>query len=233
MTLPALLFSILLLAPAAAEVSVVQFPAKSKVTLSLGGKNKADVERAGTVSRVLIQAEGLQPPQSVQSRMNSYVVWAVSPEGSFDNLGELEVMGAKGSLMATTRFDRFAIVITAEPHYMVDRPGARIVFKNEPPKTVPVVPLMVEIGSYEYTNLPENTGGAPPLVMEARAAIAIAYSVTADRRADAEFRQAKAALDTMEELYTRVSMPDVVAAAANAAIRRAHRAATIARQSSR
>jgi len=233
MTLPALICSLLLLAPASAEVSVVQFPAKSKITLSLGGKNKADVERAGTVAKVLVQAEGLQPPQSEQSRMNSYVVWAVSPEGIFDNLGELEIAGAKGSLAATTRFDRFAIVITAEPHYMVDKPGARIVFKNDVPRAVPAVPVMVEIGSYEYTNLPENTGGAPALVMEARAALAIAYSVSADRRVDAEFRQAKAALDTMEELYTRASMPDVVASAANAAIRRAHRATTLARQTFR
>jgi hypothetical protein len=233
MTLPAVIFSLFLLAPTSAEVSVVQFPPKTRITLSLGGKNKADVERAGTVAKVFIQAEGLQPPQSVQSRMNSYVVWAVSPEGSFDNLGELEITKEKGNLTATTRFDRFAIIITAEPHYMVDRPNSRIIYKNELPKAVPAVPLMIEIGSYEYTNLPENTGGAPALVMEARAALAVASSVSADRRADSEFRQAKAALDTLEELYTRGSTPDVIAAAANVAIRRAHRAETLARQSFR
>lgn len=233
MSFPTFLLSLLVFAPVSAEVSIVQFPLRSKISLSLGAKNKADIERLGTVTRVSIQMEGLPTPQSVVARMNTYVVWAVSPEGSVDNLGELEISGTKGVLAATTRFDRFGIIITPEPHYMVDKPNARVVYKNEIPRAAPTVPLTVEVGQYEYTNLPENTGAAPAMVMEARAALAIAYSVMADRRADAEFRQAKAALDTMEELYTRASPPDVIAAAANAAIRRAQRATTAARQTLR
>jgi len=233
MNLPSLLLSLLVLLPSSAEVSVVQFPLKTKVSLSLGGKNKVDVERAGTVSKVSVQMEGLQPPGSQVARMNTYVVWTVSPEGSFDNLGELEMSGSKASLVATTRFDRFAIIVTAEPHYMVDKPNAPIVFKNESPRGFPAVPLTVEVGSYAYKNLPENTSASPALVMEARAAFAVAAGVTADRRADAEFRQAKADLDTMEELVTRGSPADVIASAANAAIRRAQRATTIASQSLR
>jgi hypothetical protein len=233
MNLPCLLLSLLVLLPSSAEVSVVQFPLKTKVSLSLGGKNKVDVERAGTVSKVSVQMEGLQPPGTQVARMNTYVVWTVSPEGSFDNLGELEMSGSKASLVATTRFDRFAIIVTAEPHYMVDKPNAPIVFKNESPRGFPAVPLTVEVGSYAYKNLPENTSASPALVMEARAAFAVAAGVTADRRADAEFRQAKADLDTMEELVTRGSPADVIASAANAAIRRAQRATTIASQSLR
>jgi len=233
MSLPAILLSLVLFTPVSAEVSIVQFPLRSKVSLSLGGKNKAEVERAGTVSRVSIQMDALQPPQSVVPRMNTYVVWTVSPEGSFENLGELEISGSKGTLIATTRFDRFGIFITPEPHYMVDKPHSRIVFKNEIPRGVPAVPLAVEVGAYEYTNLPENTAAAPALVMEARAALAISHSVMADRRAVSEFRQAKAALDTMEELVTRASPSDVISAAANAAIRSAERATSAARQTSR
>jgi hypothetical protein len=233
MNLPCLLLSLLVLLPSSAEVSVVQFPLKTKVSLSLGGKNKVDVERAGTVSKVSVQMEGLQPPGTQVARMNTYVVWTVSPEGSFDNLGELEMSGSKASLVATTRFDRFAIIVTAEPHYMVDKPNAPIVFKNESPRGFPAVPLTVEVGSYDYKNMPENTSASPALVMEARAAFAVAAGVTADRRADAEFRQAKADLDTMEELVTRGSPADVIASAANAAIRRAQRATTIASQSLR
>jgi hypothetical protein len=211
----------------------VQFPIKTKVSLSLGGKNKADVERAATVSKVSIQMEGLQSPATQVARMNTYVVWAVSPEGIFDNLGELEITGSKGSLVATTQFDRFAILVTAEPHYMVDKPNAPVIFKNETPRAIATTPLMVEVGSYEYKNMPENTAAVPAVVMEARAALAVAYSVTADRRAETEFRQAKVALDTMEELVTRGSPADVIAAAANAAIRRAQRATTMARQTFR
>jgi hypothetical protein len=175
--------------------------------------------------------EGIQSPQSVWPGMNCYVVWAISPEGIFDNMGELEIDGAKASLEATTRFDRFAILVTAEPHYMVDKPGTPVVYTNEPSRDFPGVPLTVEVGAYEYANLPTPAAGVPALVMEARAAIAIAMGVQADKRAESEFRQAHVALDTMEELLRRASPPDVVAAAAHAAIRLAQLATTAARQS--
>lgn len=219
-----------LLAATPSEVTTVQFPVKGRASLSLGGKNKAEVERVGTVTRVILQMEGLQPPSSFQAGLNCYVVWAVSPEGTVDNLGELETSGTKGSLEATTSFDRFAILITAEPHYLVDRPSSRVAYRNDPARDFPNVPTTVEVGAYDYPSLPANVTSAPPLVMQARAALAIAGSVQADRKVESEYRQARVALDTMEELSRRASAPDVVAAAAHAAIRRAQLATTLARQ---
>ena len=154
MITPSLLLVLMLATPA--EVTAVQFPAKGKVSLSLGGKNKAEVERVGTVSRASIQLEGVQPASSNQAGMNCYVAWAVSPEGNLDNLGELEINGTKASLEATTSFDRFALLITAEPHYMVNRPSLRLVYKNEPPKDFPGVPVTVEVGVYDYSGLTFN-----------------------------------------------------------------------------
>ena len=232
----ALLATLLLLPPTPVEVTVVQFVAKGKASLTLGPKGKAEVERTGTVTSVAIQMEALQFPQAAKGGMNSYVVWAVSPEGMFENLGELEQSGAKGSLEATTRFDRFAILVTFEPHYMVDKPSSNIYFKNDRARELTNVPLMVEIGAYDYPVVQDSAAGAvpaPSLVMQARSAMAIADSVQASVRAEAEFRNAKVALETMEELFRRGSMPDVVAAAAHAAIRRAQLATVAARQSVR
>src|SRR5262245_8103389 len=161
MTSTALLLNMVLLVATFSELPVMQFPAKGKTGLTLGMKAKADVERTGTVTKVVVQLEDLRPPQSVLAGMNTYVVWAVSPEGSFDNLGELEISDRKGFLEATTRFDRFAILITAEPHYMVDRPGMTVMFKNEAHRTVPSVPTRVEIGDYEYANLPKSAPNTP------------------------------------------------------------------------
>lgn len=227
------LLTLILFAPSPAEITVVQFPSKGKANISLGGKNKADVERGGTVTRVAVQMEGLQPPSSSRPGMNSYVVWTISPEGIFENLGELELSGTKGSLEASTRFDRFGILITAEPHYMVDKPGSRIVYKNEPSRDHTNVPLTIEVGAYDYVNLPSNDVGVPVLVMQARAAISIATAGLAAQRAESEYRQARVAMDTMEELLRRASPPDVVSSAAHVAIRRAHIATTVARQSVR
>jgi hypothetical protein len=233
MIFTSLLLNMVLLVATYSELPVMQFPSKGKTALSLGMKAKADVERAGTVTKVLVQLEDLRPPQTVLAGMNSYVVWAVSPEGSFDNLGELEISERKGFLEATTRFDRFAILITAEPHYMVDTPGMTVVFKNEPHRTVPSVPTRIELGAYEYANLPKSAPNTPALIVEARAAIAIAVAAQADRLAPTEMRQARVSLETMEELLKRSSPADVVAASAHEAIRRGQRAVVAARQSAR
>jgi hypothetical protein len=232
MNLSALLLSLLILAPVTAEVSILEFPPRSKVSLSMGERNRVEVERAGTVARVSIRMEGLKPPYRAVEGMNSYVTWAVSPEGSFDNLGALVISGSKGTLQATTRFDRFGLIVTAEPHHMVDRPSSRILCKNDVPRGASAVSTTVG-GFYEYLRLPENHDEAPPLVMEARAAMAIASAFFAFRRAEREYRQAKAAFDTMEELLTRNSSPEVLSGAANAAIRQAQQAVIVARQTFR
>ena len=229
----ALLATLLLLPPTMAEVNVVQFSAKGKATLTLGPKGKADVERTGTVTRVVLQMDGLQTPQAAKGGMNSYVAWAISPEGLFDSLGELEQSGTKGTLAVTTRFDRFAILITLEPHYMVDKPSANIYFVNDRARDLTSVPLMVEVGAYDYPVLQDNAVGVPSLVMQARAAMAIATAVPTPQRPETEFRNARVAIDTMEELFKRASAPDVFAAAAHAAIRRAQIATVAARQSVR
>jgi hypothetical protein len=165
--------------------------------------------------------------------MNALVVWAVSPEGIFENLGELDVKEAKASLEATTRFDRFGILITAEPHYMVDRPSLAVVLTNEASRTVRSAPVTIQVGEYEYRGLPPAVRNLPPLVMEARAAVAIARLAQAETLAESEFRQARISLDTMEELVRRASPVDVLAPSAHEAIRGAQRALTLARQRAR
>ena len=223
----------MLVAATPADVTVVQFPAKGKASLSMGPRSKADVERRGTVTRVTLQFDGLPLPQTVLAGMNSYVAWAVSPEGVFDNLGELDLSGSRGSLEATTRFDRFALLVTTEPHYMVDKPAAKVVYKNGPPQDLTSVPVTVEVGAYDYPETQNNAVGVPGLVMQARAAMAIATAAQAGQRAETEFRQARVSMETMEEIFRRGSPPEVVASAAHAAIRSAQIAAATARQSAR
>jgi hypothetical protein len=230
MTMQALLLNLLLTAATPVEIFVVSFPAKGSVAVSLGVKAKADVERLGTVTKVEFQLEDIQPAQTALAGMNALVAWVVSPEGNFENLGELEIAGTKASLEATTRFDRFGIFITAEPHYMVDRPSLTVVFKNEAPRAARSVPLTIQAGEYEYRDLPQAVRNIPPLVMEARAAMAIAASVQAERFAESEFRQARVSSDTMEELVRRSSSFDVIAPSAHETIRRAQRAFTLSRQ---
>jgi hypothetical protein len=116
---------------------------------------------------------------------------------------------------------------------MVDRPNSTVIFKNEGPRAVRSVSLTIQTGEYEYRNLPQAVRNIPPLVMEARAAVAIAASVQAERLAEAEFRQARVSLETMEELVRRSSPFDVIAPSAHEAVRWAQRASALSRQSVR
>jgi hypothetical protein len=58
-------------------------------------------------------------------------VWAISPDGRAQNLGELMVDGSnKGKLNTSTPLQTFALIVTAEPYYSVSQPGDIVVLEN-------------------------------------------------------------------------------------------------------
>jgi hypothetical protein len=161
------------------------------------------------------------------------VVWAVSPEGDIENVGEVAVEKDKRRLETTTRFEQAGLFITAEPDYMVDRPSSEVIFRSQNPRNDQVrrQTVTVEVGTYDYSWLVPNTLAAvPPLLAEARAAFAIAQNAGAERLAEAEFRRARAALDTMEQLVSRASPADIIAQSAHETIRRSQQAVIAARE---
>jgi hypothetical protein len=58
----------------------------------------------------------------------TYVLWAVSPQGRADNLGEL-TLDEHGSskLKATTELQTFGLLVTAEPYFAVTQPSSLVV----------------------------------------------------------------------------------------------------------
>jgi len=113
------------------DLDIVTLPLTNDVRVPMGQSARADVRREGTVTRVRIDADRVAAPSTFAPVLNTYVVWAVSPEGVFDNLGELEVSGTRAQFNGTTRLSEFGLLITAEPHYMVDRPSSAITFSVE------------------------------------------------------------------------------------------------------
>jgi hypothetical protein len=61
-----------------------------------------EVEHAPTLYVIHIEVDKLQPASKLSAAMNSYVVWAISPEGGFENVGELAVSDGKGRLDTVT-----------------------------------------------------------------------------------------------------------------------------------
>ncbi len=227
------LISLMLFAQATpVEFTIVTVSIDSGFDLPLSPAGEVEVRLDETVSRLKVKVERIQPFAAFGQLLRSYVVWAVTPEGEFENIGELEVDGQKAELETATRLQRFGILITAEPHFMVDRPSSAVAFTSRPPRDdeVRVENGSVETGltNYSQISLPPQ-GALPPRVTQARMAFKVAEQEGADKLADVAFRRARVAVDSMEQLLRR-SMPlDVLLPYANDAIRLSHKATKLAR----
>ena len=214
------------------DVTVVSLPLRGSVELALTPAGKAQFQRAGTLSRVKVEVDSVAEAGSIGAGLNAYVAWAVSPEGEFENIGELAVVDGKLRFEGFTRFDQFGLLITAEPHYLVDLPNSAVAFRNQPPRDLSVrrASVTAQVGVSDYSKLQRGAPAALGAAAQARTAFEIALSEGADRLAEAELRLARIALDTMEEMLNRASPPDIVLPPAHEAIRRSHRALVLARE---
>src|SRR5947209_4687086 len=82
---------------------------------------------------VLVNAhfDNLPAPTRFGTGYLTYVLWAISPEGRAQNLGEVVVDPAnKGHLTASTAMQAFALIVTAEPDFSVSQPSDVVVIEN-------------------------------------------------------------------------------------------------------
>ena len=63
-----------------------------------------------------------------------YVLWAVTPDGTADNLGELWVRSESDSVDFSTGLKSFAMMVTAESNPQVSEPSELVMFWNEAAK---------------------------------------------------------------------------------------------------
>lgn len=93
-------------------------------------KGSAIVE--GKNGRIAINANfrNLTPAVNFGPEYLTYVLWAITPEGKTNNLGELLLSGDKSKLQATTTLQTFGLIVTAEPYYAVSNPSDAVVLEN-------------------------------------------------------------------------------------------------------
>ena len=60
----------------------------------------------------------------------TYVMWAITPEGRANNLGEVVLQGDKARLQAATELAAFGLIVTAEPYFAVTQPSDVVVMEN-------------------------------------------------------------------------------------------------------
>jgi hypothetical protein len=96
---------------------------------SAEGEAKVESKRGSTV--IEAHFSGLESPQRFGPEYLTYVLWAISPAGRPENLGEIFLNTRdKGKLEASSNLQAFALIVTAEPHFSVSRPSDAVVMEN-------------------------------------------------------------------------------------------------------
>ena len=208
-------------------------------------KGNASVERTARKNTLIkLHVENMPRPFELGPGYATYVVWAVSPEGQFDNLGEIRRSGTSfidSKIEVTTPLQTFAIIITAEPHYRVSRPSQQIMLENLYPvarngKQIGTVAAVTYFGnSSDYFRDPRTPEIAevdyaktPSTILQAKQAVALARYAGADRDASAELTEAETLLQNAENAWKAGRDFDTVDIAARSAISAAVKAESTA-----
>jgi len=197
---------------------------------------KGDAHVDSRHGRVVISAklDKIGDPAQFGPEYLTYVMWAITPEGRAQNLGELPLKGDHAQLDVTTGLQTFGLIITAEPYFAVTTPSDVVVAEN---KVLPDTKGQIEEVSAKYELLPrgqytktESVSGLKPLVnedhehhrvpldlLEARNALRLAEAAQADQYAADSIAKAQASLDRAEDYYQRKQWKPVETAARDAA----------------
>src|SRR5687768_7144418 len=101
-------------------------------------KGEAKVRRAGRRgTRVELSLDDLTRASELGGAYTTYLLWAISPDGRVDNLGEIKRSGSgfiDSKLDVTTPLQTFALIVTAEPHFLMKIPSRMVVMENLPPQ---------------------------------------------------------------------------------------------------
>jgi outer membrane protein OmpA-like peptidoglycan-associated protein len=130
---------------ASPELTSVAWPEKQSVSIVFAkmdtaptkAKLKGEVKYEAGQARVSLSFSNMEPAVLFGGDIAAYVVWAVSSSAPPENLGELIVTkkGASGSQEYSTGKKDFALMVTAEPFYLVSRPFELVLFTSAPKDT--------------------------------------------------------------------------------------------------
>lgn len=92
------------------------------------GEAKVTSERGGIT--INARFSGLTPANGFGHEYLTYVLWAISPDGRAQNLGEVLPAGNKNDITVTTALQSFGMIVTAEPYFSVTQPSDVVVLQN-------------------------------------------------------------------------------------------------------
>ncbi len=226
------------------ETVRVQFKGTTRFPRMNGSAKVKRTSRSGT--RVELSVDKMPRPFELGAGYATYVLWAISPTGQADNLGEIKRSGLffiDSKVNVTTPLQTFALLITAEPHFMVSRPSQTIMLENIAPigrnaADIGTTPSITYFGNTsDYFRDPRTPGIAetdyartPPAILQAKQAIALARYAGAERDAVAELLEAETLLQNAENAWRAGRDSDTVDIAARKSISASVKAESMALQ---
>ncbi|MCB1019553.1 MAG: DUF4398 domain-containing protein [Bryobacterales bacterium] len=95
------------------------------------GSGNARIQAERGVVEVTAKLKDLGDPQAFGRQYLTYVLWAITPDGRAQNLGELITdPGYDAKISTATQLQTFALIVTAEPYYAVTQPSDVVVMEN-------------------------------------------------------------------------------------------------------
>ena len=256
--IPTFLFLLLTIAPALAQTDVarktkaVTYPLDEVISLQFRGttrfprmKGEGRIRRTNkNGTEVEVSVSKMPRPFELGAGYATYVLWAISPDGQVDNLGEVKRRGTfefDSKISVTTPLQTFALIITAEPHFLVRRPSRAVMLENLNPssqsgRTVATTTAIEYFGNssdyFSDARTPEiaelDYSKTPSTILQAKQAIALAKFAGAQRDATEELRQAEMLLLNAENGWRADRPQETVDISARQAISAAVKAETIA-----
>jgi outer membrane protein OmpA-like peptidoglycan-associated protein len=92
------------------------------------GEARVTSERGGI--HIEARFQGLTPANGFGTEYLTYVLWAITPDGRPNNLGEVLPAGTKNNIDVTTALQSFGMIVTAEPYFSVTQPSDVVVLQN-------------------------------------------------------------------------------------------------------
>ena len=207
----------------------ITYPLDETVTVKFRGttllprlKGEAKVRRAGRRgTRVELSIDDLPRASELGGIYTTYILWAISPEGHVDNLGEIKRSGStfvNSKLDVTTPLQSFALILTAEPHFLMKVPSRMVVMENLPPQRpngsqVETVDVRYIGNSSDYfrdVRVPEladrDYRQTPVSLLGARQAVNLAKYAGASQDAPTELQAAEDHLQAAEKAW-RLNQP--------------------------
>jgi len=214
------------------DLVMVQFRGTTRFPRMKGEARVKRTSRNG--SQVELSVSKMPRPFELGAGYATYVLWAISPDGQVDNLGEIRRRGFfefDSKINVTTPLQTFALIITAEPHFLVRRPSQEIMLENLSPytatgKIIATTPSIQYFGNssdyFRDSRTPEiaalDYSKTPSTILQAKQAVALARYAGADRDAVDELRDAETLLQNAEASWKAGRDEEIVDIAARKSI---------------